>query len=68
MHAPAKVRALNIIKYPAVFDMFATHARESQVSYVSFSGDVLKFFRKRMDVNNFRYICGFRESSMTENM
>ena len=39
--------------------VFATHERESQVSYVSFSGDVLKFFRKRMDDNNFRYIYGF---------
>jgi len=28
-------------------------------SYVSFFGDVLKFFWKRMDVNKFRYIRGF---------
>ena len=28
-------------------------------SYVSFFGDVLKFFRKRMDLNIFRYIRGF---------
>jgi len=37
----------------------ATHARESQVSYVSFFGDVLKFFRKHMDENIFRGICRF---------
>ncbi len=37
----------------------ATHGRESQVSYVSFFGDVLKFFRKHMDENIFRGICRF---------
>jgi len=31
----------------------------TKVSYVSFFGDVLKFFRKRMDVNSFRSLCGF---------
>ena len=31
----------------------------SNLSYVSFFGDVLKFFRKRMDLKLFRGICGF---------
>jgi len=43
----------------AVPQWLVTHAREAQVSYVSFFDDVLKFFKKRMDDNDFRGICGF---------
>jgi len=40
---------------------FENIVKSTPLSYVSFYGDVLMFVRKRMDVNKFRGICGFRK-------